>query len=69
MNLTPEQVVAVAGILTAVIGAGLRKVWVWGWTYQQVVEDRDFWRKIALQSMGHADKAIDIAAKKVIDGA
>jgi hypothetical protein len=65
MGLTPEQVAAVGGIISAVILAGAKRFWVWGWSYQAVVEDRDFWRKIALQSMGHAEKAIDIAAKKV----
>lgn len=68
MGLTPEQVAAVAGILGAVIVSGIKKVWVWGWTYNSVVEDRDFWRTTALKSMGHADKAIDIAAGSKGDG-
>ena len=64
MALTPEQTAAVAGILAAVILAGMTGKWVWGWTYRAVVEDRDFWRSTALRAMGHADKAVDIAAKK-----
>lgn len=64
MGLTPEQTAAVGGIIVAVVVAGIRKVWVWGWTYASAIEERDFWRATALRSMGHADKAIDIAAKQ-----
>jgi len=65
MSLTPEQVAAVAGIITAVILSGMAKKWVWGWQYKAMEEDRDFWRKVAMQSLGHADKALDTASTAV----
>jgi hypothetical protein len=64
MTLTPEQVAALGGILGAVVIAGIRQVWVWGWTYKAMVDDRDFWRRHALRSSDLTDRAIDIAAKK-----
>lgn len=66
--LTSEQVVVLAGIIGAVIGAGIRRAWVWGWTYTEMRAERDFWRDTALQAMGHTDKAIDVA-DKVVGGA
>lgn len=32
-----------------------------GWTYRDMVEDRDRWRTIALQGLKVGEKAIDIA--------
>jgi hypothetical protein len=61
--LTAEQVVVMAGIITAVVGAGIRRAWVWGWTYTEMRDDRDFWRKTALTAMGHTDRAIDVVDK------
>jgi hypothetical protein len=62
-TLSPEQVIAVAGIIGAVVGAGIRRAWVWGWTYTEMRDDRDFWRSTALTAMGHTDKAIDVVDK------
>jgi hypothetical protein len=71
VNLDPQQV-TVLGLVLAIGMAGLKKVWVWGWTYAEKVaelveqlaetkKDRDFWRDIALRSMGHTDRALDVA--------
>ena len=75
MGLTPEQVAAVGGILTAVIVAGIRKVWVWGRELAamekqleaQVVETH-FWRRAALKALGHADSLLGIPPEKPSDG-
>jgi len=70
MNFDPDQV-TIVGILTALGVAGLRRMWVFGWTYADKVkdlvdmtEDRNFWRDTALQSMGHTDKALVVAERK-----
>ena len=71
MQLDPMVVLASIGaITTAVIGAGVRKVWVWGWTYVDMEKDRDFWRSRALrgasiaeQAIGTTEKAISIAVR------
>jgi len=65
--LTTEQI-TIIGLLLAIGGAGLKKLWVFGWTYADKVKDlaemtadRDFWRDTALKSMVHTDKAIRVA--------
>lgn len=56
--MAPEQW-TIAGIVVAIASAGLAKLWVFGWTYADMKSDRDFWRSIALKSMGHVDKALE----------
>lgn len=56
--MAPEQW-TLFGLIAAITSAGLAKLWVWGWTYQELKADRDFWRTIALKSMGHVDKALE----------
>lgn len=53
----------VAAIVTALAGAGLAKLWVFGWTFNDMKEDRDFWRDTALNALNLGDKAIDVAVK------
>lgn len=69
MSLDPQQV-TIVGLLFAIGAAGMRKVWVWGWTLadkedqlKAMTVDRDFWRDTALRAIGHTDKAIDVVAK------
>ena len=69
------QQVTVAALLFGIGAAGLKKLWVWGWAYAQLQadlakmeKDRDFWRDTALRSMGHTDKALEVAAQSGRDG-
>lgn len=67
--MTPEAIqgwlqIGVAGFLLVALLLGHRRVWVWGWLLVSVEADRNFWRDIALRSMGHAEKAIGVAARK-----
>lgn len=64
-GLAPEQITIIS-LLLALGAAGMKKLWVFGWTYADKVkdlldmtEDRNFWRDTALESMGHTDKALD----------
>ena len=70
MSLTPEQSAVVAGVIVAVVTAGLKGLWVFGWVHKAIVSsltkqltdmtrDRDYWRNIALRSMGHTDRALE----------
>jgi hypothetical protein len=72
MVLDPLLVSAIAAVITGVVGAGVKKVWVWGW----VLADKEkqlaasqietlFWRTAALKALGHTDKAIKLAATVV----
>lgn len=69
--ITDPQQLTVLGVLLAIGAAGLKKLWVWGWTYQEKVDevvemtkDRNFWRDTALKAMGHTDKALEVAEKR-----
>ena len=64
-SLDPQQVTIVA-LLFAIGAAGLKKLWVFGWTYaekdqdlQEMTTDRDFWRDTALASLTHVDKLVE----------
>lgn len=64
MTLDSNQL-TIVGVLTAIGLAGLKRLWVFGWTYTEkdkdlteMTEDRNFWRDTALQSMGHVDTAL-----------
>lgn len=37
--------------------AGARGVWVWGWQYREIREDRDWWRRVAEQLAGTAERS------------
>lgn len=57
MPLDAEQITIVA-LLLAILAGGMRGVWVFGWAFTAMVKDRDFWRDVALKSMGTTDKAL-----------
>lgn len=50
-----------AALLVAVIGV-LRRWWVPGWLYRDVVRDRDEWKAIAMRSAHLAERAIEAPA-------
>jgi hypothetical protein len=56
--MTAEQLAIAGGIIASIVTAGLAKKWVFGWVYSEMVADRNFWRDVALKSMGHVDKAL-----------
>ena len=70
LNLDPQQITVIA-LLFAIGGAGLKKLWVFGWTYAEkdkalaeMTTDRNFWRDTALASLTHVDRLVDGDAKK-----
>ena len=67
--MTPEQV-SIVGLVLAIGAAGLRKLWVFGWTYQDKVDelakaetDIVFWRDLALSGTTLALKGTELAEK------
>lgn len=73
--MTLEQLAAfvqsagVIGIGVLILVGGARQTWVWGWTHQELRQDRDFWRDTALRGLSTADKATTIAERKTRPGA
>lgn len=54
----------VIGLLVFVLVGGAKKWWVWGWSYEELVKDRDEWKELALSGTNLAERAVDLAAKK-----
>jgi len=53
----------IVGILFVALLGGMRKWWVWGWAYDQVVAERDEWKHLALKSFELASKVTEAAEK------
>jgi len=67
--VTPDQwqviqSLGTGGLLAFALVGGFRGWYVWGKAYDEIKEDRDFWRTTALSALGHADKAIDVVSKR-----
>jgi hypothetical protein len=61
MTLDPTVVVAAIAALATALGTAARMI------YLDLKRDRDFWRKTALDAMGHTDKALEVVAKAARD--
>lgn len=48
-------------LLLFIIWSGIKKLWVWGWLYFAVVEDRDEWKELALDLLRTAQVAVQVA--------
>jgi hypothetical protein len=55
--------IGAAGMLIAALIGGFRRWWVWGWQYQEMRDDRDQWRDIAIKGMTVAQGATTIATR------
>jgi predicted MFS family arabinose efflux permease len=60
--MTPEQI-TLAGVLVAIGVAGAAGKWVFGWIYDDMVKDRDWWRDRALAGTALAEIATEEAEK------
>lgn len=45
------------GLLLAIIVAGWRRWWVFGWQYDALAKDRDQWKNLALEGTDLAERA------------
>lgn len=61
--MSPEQIGLVA-VLIAIGVAGVARKWVFGWVYEEMKADRDFWRQRALTMTGVAEIATDDAEER-----
>lgn len=51
----------VLGLLVLIIVGGAKRIWVFGWQYRELYDDRERWRDTALKSVGVGQSAVDIA--------
>jgi hypothetical protein len=41
--------------------AGYKRIWVWGWQYDALAKDRDFWRDAAVQGKYMTERTVHLA--------
>jgi hypothetical protein len=63
----PERL-TVIGLLVIVIVSGMRRDWVWGWTYQEMRARAERFEELALKTLGLAERMTDIAERVGKDG-
>lgn len=49
----------VIGLLIVLLWGGIKKWWVFGWAYDQIVIDRDEWKEMALKGIQLAARTVD----------
>ena len=58
----------VLGLLLAIIIAGARRWWVFGWQYEAMRAERDQWKALAMRSRDLARLATDLPSEATWDG-
>lgn len=53
-----------AVLVIVALGAGAKKIWVWGWVLKQTEDDRDFWRGVAIEATAGLKEAVNLAEKR-----
>lgn len=53
-------------LLVTILWSGAVKKWVWGWTYQELKADRDFWRSLHFRTVDVAKQAVTIVEKVTV---
>lgn len=53
------------GLLVAVILLGSKRMWVFGWQYRQLWDEKEEWRKQAQGNLRLSDKSADVSAEVV----
>lgn len=53
------------GLLATILVGGSRGWWVFGRTYDEMRDERDAWRAVALNAQGMTDKAVSMAEQTV----
>ena len=71
--MTPESIqlwlqLGLGGLTLGALFLGGRRLWVYGWTYAEMVADRDRWRDMALRGINAAEKATVVAEQTIRNG-
>lgn len=54
-----------ATLLVLIILGSYKGIWVWGYQLQKAEADGQEWKRLAMQGIGMADKAVHIAKSQV----
>lgn len=52
----------VMGLLVVLMYGGIKRWWVYGWQYSEMVADRDQWKEMALRGTELAERATNTVA-------
>lgn len=63
MEFIDIERVSIVALVIAILGAGFKKLWVWGYQLSDMTADRDFWRDAALKTMRVAEKSVDFVPR------
>jgi hypothetical protein len=55
--------VSLGTLLLVILWGSYKQIWTWGRDLNAMTADRDEWKKLALQSLGAAEKAVQHAAR------
>lgn len=55
--------IGVGGLMLAALVLGYRKIWVWGWIYQEKAREASEWKGLYLTSIRHAED-VAVAARQ-----
>jgi hypothetical protein len=54
----------IVALLIIMLLGGARQWWVFGWQYEQMRDDRDRWRELALHGSDLASRAVDSLTRR-----
>jgi hypothetical protein len=55
---------SIVALLFVCLWGGARGIWVWGWYYRQVCDERDDWRRAALTGTNAAERLATLAQER-----
>ncbi len=55
----------VTGLLVFALIGGFRRWWVFGWQHNEVVKERDEWKRLALHGTNLSEKTVEVARRVV----
>jgi hypothetical protein len=60
----PDRITVIALLLGAFL-LGMKKKWVWGWAYDAMESDRDYWKGRALDLLLTSKEAVSVAEEAI----
>jgi hypothetical protein len=51
----------IIGLLVVILVGGSKRWWAWGWQYEDLIKEKDEWKRLALSGTDMAEKLTSIA--------
>jgi hypothetical protein len=59
-EIGPQRLTLIGAMLIVIV-AGYKRLWVWGWQYDEMTKDRDFWRTAAIKGTYMTERTVQLA--------